>query len=103
MGRAPSAGGTVLVPPKFFPKTLCNGGFGPTGVCIVAKNVNPKTGAVITPVNDDTVTGLLVTGFPANGVFGYGTNGLTVTRVVATQRWRLRHLPFRLIQDPVRR
>ena len=77
-------GGTVLVPPKSFPKTLCNGAFGPTGVCILAKSVNPNTGAVITPVNNDTVTGLLVTGFPANGVFGYGTNGLTVTRVTAT-------------------
>ncbi len=76
--------GTVLVPPKSFPKTLCNGLFGPTGVCILAKNVNPKTAAVITRVNDDTVTGMLVTGFPANGVFGYGTNGLTVTRVTAT-------------------
>jgi hypothetical protein len=76
--------GTVLVPPKSFPKTVCNGAFGPTGVCILAKNVNPKTHAVITPVNDDTVTGILVTGFPANGVFGYGTNGLTVTRVTAT-------------------
>src|SRR5467141_1976382 len=31
----------------------------------------------------DTVTGLLVTGFPGNGVFGYGTAGLSVTRVVA--------------------
>ncbi len=76
-------GGTVLVPPKSFPKTLCNGAFGPTGVCILAKKVNPKTGAVITPVSDDTVTALLVAGFPANGVFGYGTDGLRVTRVVA--------------------
>src|SRR5580704_11090621 len=83
-GSGAFPGGTVLVPPKSFPKTMCNGAFGPTGVCIVAKNVNPKTGAVITPVNDDTVTGMLVTGFPANGVFGYGTDGLTVTRVTAT-------------------
>lgn len=83
-GSGAFSGGTVLVPPKSFPKTMCNGAFGPTGVCIVAKNVNAKTGAVITPVNDDTVTGMLVTGFPANGVFGYGTNGLTVTRVTAT-------------------
>jgi nitrous oxidase accessory protein NosD len=75
--------GTVLMPPKSFPKTLCNGAFGPTGVCILAKKVNPKNGAVITPVRDDTVTGLLVTGFPANGVFGYGTDGLQVTRVAA--------------------
>ena len=83
-GSGAFPGGTVLVPPKSFPKTMCNGAFGPTGVCIVAKNVNPKTGAVITPVNDDTVTGMLVTGFPANGVFGYGTDGLKVTRVTAT-------------------
>ena len=77
-------GGTVLVPPKHFPKTLCNEGFGPTGVCILAKRVDPKTGAVFTPVRNDTVTGLLVTGFPGNGVFGYGTVGLKVTRVVAS-------------------
>ena len=82
-GSGAFRGGTVLVPPKHFPHTLCNGGFGPTGVCILAKNVNPKTGAVITPVRNDTVTGLLVTGFPGNGVFGYGTDGLRVTRVVA--------------------
>jgi hypothetical protein len=76
-------GGTVLVPPKSFPRTLCNAAFGPTGVCILAKSVNPKTGAVIRSVRDDTVTGLLVTGFPGNGVFGYGTDGLQVTHVVA--------------------
>jgi nitrous oxidase accessory protein NosD len=76
-------GGTVLVPPKHFPNTLCNQAFGPTGVCILAKSVNAKTGAVLKTVRNDTVTGLLVTGFPGNGVFGYGTVGLKVTRVVA--------------------
>jgi len=45
--------------------------------------VNPKNGAVITPVYNDTVTGLYISGFPHNGVFGYGTYGLTVQRVVA--------------------
>jgi Right handed beta helix region len=82
-GSGDFSGGTVLVPPKSFPRTLCNAAFGPTGVCIVAKSVNPKTGAVIRSVRDDTVTGLLVTGFPGNGVFGYGTDGLQVTHVVA--------------------
>jgi nitrous oxidase accessory protein NosD len=57
--------------------------FGPTGVCILAKKINPKTGAVITPVSNDTVTELLVSGFPANGVFGYGTDGMQVTEVHA--------------------
>ena len=96
-------GGTVLVPPKHVPKTLCNRGFGPTGVCILAKRVDPKTGAVFTPVRRCTVTGLLVTGFPGNGVFGYGTVGLKVTRVVADQRRRLRHLALRILEDRVRR
>jgi len=82
-GSGAFRGGTVLVPPKVFPKTLCNGGFGPTGVCILAKNLNPKTGVVITPVRGDRVTGLRVTGFPGNGVFGYGADGMQVTRVVA--------------------
>lgn len=82
-GFGASRRGTVLVPPKKFPNTLCNSAFGPTGVCILAKNVNASTGAVITPVRGDKVTGLLITGFPGNGVFGYGTDGLQVTRVVA--------------------
>ncbi len=83
-GSGDFSGGTIIVPPKSFPNTLCNSAFGPTGICILAKKVNPKTGAVITPVSNDTVTALVVTGFPANGVFGYGTDGLQVTRVVAT-------------------
>jgi hypothetical protein len=83
-GSGAFGGGTVLVPPKKFPNTLCNGAFGPTGVCILAKSVNPSNGAVLVPVSNDTVTGLLVSGFPANGVFGYGTDGMRVTRVVAT-------------------
>src|ERR1700759_5603910 len=82
-GSGAFQGGTVLVPPKHFPKTLCNQAFGPTGVCILAKSVNPTTGAVLKTVRNDTVTGLLVTGFPGNGVFGYGTVGLKVIRLVA--------------------
>lgn len=75
--------GTVIVPPKVFPKTPCNGGFGPTGICLLAKKVNFSTGAVLSPVRNDTVTNLLVMGFPGNGVFGYGTVGMRVTRVAA--------------------
>ncbi len=83
-GSGDFAGGTVLEPPASVPKTLCNEQFGPTGVCILAKKVNAKTGAVITPVRNDTITALLVKNFTGNGVFGYGTDGLHVTRVVAT-------------------
>ena len=82
-GSGAFSGGTVLVPPRSIPMTLCNQVAGPTGICILAKKIDVKTGAVITPVRNDTVTALLVKGFPGNGVFGYGTVGMRVTRVAA--------------------
>jgi hypothetical protein len=82
-GSGDFRGGTVLEPPKTFPKTLCNRIFGPTGVCVLAKKVNPKTGVVGEPVHHITVTAMVVTGFPGSGVFGYGTDGLAVSRVRA--------------------
>jgi hypothetical protein len=84
-GSGAFGGGTVLLPPKKFPNTLCNNPaiFGPTGICILAKVVNPNNGDVIVPVRGDRVTGIWVGDFPSNGVFGYGTDGLQVTRVVA--------------------
>ena len=82
-GSGNSRHGTVLEPAARKPHTLCTSAFGVTGVCILAKKVNPKNGAVLRPVNNDTITGMYVTGFPANGVFGYGTGGLTVTNVSA--------------------
>jgi hypothetical protein len=81
VGNSPR--GTVLKPPAMKPHTLCTSVFGVTGVCILAKKVNVTTGAVLVPVSNDTVTGIYVATFPSNGVFGYGTNGLTVTRVAA--------------------
>ena len=84
-GSGDFLGGTVIKPPATPPHNLCSSPhvFGPTGVCILAKKVNQKNGDIITPVYDDTVTGLYVTGFASNGVFGYGTYGLTVQRVKA--------------------
>jgi hypothetical protein len=82
-GSGAFSGGTVIVPPKVFPKTVCNTLAGPTGICILAKKLNMKTGEVLSPVHNDTVTNLLVKGIPGNGVFGYGTVGMRVTRVAA--------------------
>ena len=82
-GVGNSLNGTVLKPPSKPPHTLCTSVFGVTGVCILAKKVNATTGAVLVPVSNDTVTGIYVATFPSNGVFGYGTSGLTVTRVSA--------------------
>jgi parallel beta-helix repeat protein len=82
-GSGAFSGGTVIVPPKVFPKTVCNTLAGPTGICLLAKKLNMKTGEVLVPVHNDTVTNLLVKGIPGNGVFGYGTVGMRVTRVAA--------------------
>jgi hypothetical protein len=84
-GAGDSWHGTVLVPPARPSHTPCNGGFGPTGVCLLAKKVNFKTGKVSVPVRNDTVTGLYITGFAGNGVFGYGTSGMTVDWVTAVR------------------
>jgi len=82
-GSGNSLHGTVLKPPRHRPHTLCRKAFGVTGVCVLAKRVNPNTGQVYQRVRRDTITGLYVAGFPDNGVFGYGTDGLTVTGVTA--------------------
>jgi hypothetical protein len=82
-GSGNSRHGTVLRPPAKKPHTLCTSAFGVTGVCILAKKVNMKSGAVLKSVRNDTITGMYVRGFPSNGVFGYGTHGLTVTNVSA--------------------
>src|SRR6266571_8151889 len=82
-GSGAGRGGTVLRPPASAPKTLCNQAFGPTGVCVLARKLDTKTGAVLSAVRNDTVRGLRIIGFPASGVFGYGTDGLRVTRTVA--------------------
>jgi hypothetical protein len=83
LGSDDSWHGTVIRPPHRPSHNICNQVFGPTGVCVFGKKVNPKTGQVLERVLKDTVSGLLVTGFHGSGVFGYGTNGLTVTHVAA--------------------
>jgi hypothetical protein len=77
-GAGNSRHGTVLRPPRHRPRTLCTSGFGLTGVCVLARKLDPETGKVFQRVRGVTVTGIYVAGFPGNGVFGYGTNGLTV-------------------------
>ncbi len=83
-GSGDFLGGTVLVPPASFRRDICRTAFGPTGVCILAKRLNLKTGAV-RPVRGDTITDMYIAGFAGNGVFGYGTIGLKVTDVVAVK------------------
>lgn len=83
-GSGNSLHGTVLIPPRHKVRSACNAAFGPTGVCILARQVG-KNGAVIRPVRGDTIQRLYVAGFGENGVFGYGTDRLTVTHVTAVR------------------
>jgi hypothetical protein len=83
-GSGNSVHGTVLIPPAHKVRSACNAAFGPTGVCVLAKQVG-KNGAVIQPVRGDTIQRLYVAGFGENGVFGYGTDRMTVTHVTAVR------------------
>jgi len=82
-GSGDARSGTVLAPPARLPRTICNRAFGGSGVCVLAKRLNLKTGAVRQRVFGDTITDLRVAGFPGSGVFGYGTYGMRVTNVAA--------------------
>src|SRR3984957_19554250 len=83
-GSGNSVHGTVLIPPAHKVRSVCNAAFGPTGVCVLARQVG-KNGAVIQPVRGDTIQRLYVAGFGENGVFGYGTDRMTVTHVTAVR------------------
>lgn len=75
--------GTVSEPPASSASLCTVLNHGMSGICILARSVNPQTGQVITPVRNDTVRGLTVREFPADGVFGYGTANLVVQGVRA--------------------
>ena len=53
-----------------------------TGICVFPADFNPVTGT-FTRVRNVSITGFRVVGFQGNGVFGFGTENLTVSRVVA--------------------
>src|SRR5882762_11044298 len=54
-GSGNSQQGTVLKPPGGKPHSLCAKTFGVTGVCILAKKLDLKSGAVLQSVRNDTV------------------------------------------------
>jgi Right handed beta helix region len=81
LGSGNSRHGTVIKPPRHIPRTACNRAFGATGICVLAKKVNLKNGHVIKAVRNVSIARLQVRNFRGNGVFGYGTHGLSVTHV----------------------
>jgi Right handed beta helix region len=81
-GAGDTAAGTILKPPAHIPDNGC-GEFGGVGICVLAKSLGGGPGGQIILVAEVTVAGLSVVGFPGEGVFGYGTTGLTVRNVTA--------------------
>jgi hypothetical protein len=74
-------GKTVIEPLTGGPTNSCSQAFGPTGVCVLG--TLDAQGQVTRPVTGVTIKNLTVQDFPGNGVFGFGTDRLTVSNVVA--------------------
>jgi len=80
--RGAGEGRTVLEPPATPPSNLCTMANGAaSGVCVLG--AVDATGTVLKDVSNDHISGLTISSFPANGVFGYGTSGLEVSEVTA--------------------
>ena len=73
--------GAQLVPPAVPPGNRCTALFGPNGICVLGQ-LGPQ-GEVVKTVDNDRISGLKIVGFPASGVFGFGTDGLSVGEVTA--------------------
>lgn len=74
-------GSVTLKPPKY-----SHGGcYVPeqVGICIVPSDFDPSSFTYTNRVREVTVTGFRVVGFEGDGVFGFGTQNLTVSQVVA--------------------
>src|SRR2546421_12856583 len=74
-------GKTVLQSPTGPPSNPCSPPFGPTGICVLGQ-LTPQ-GQVTRPVTGDKIVGLTVQDFAGSGVFGFGTDRLTVKDVTA--------------------
>lgn len=73
---------TVIEPPATAPNNLCtqvNGGA--SGICVLGQV--DMTGNVLRNVEGVHIIGFTIKSFPADGVFGYGTNDLEVSQVSA--------------------
>jgi len=74
-------GSVTLKPPKY----SHSGCYLPeqVGICIVPPDFDPSSFTFTNRVRDVTITGFRVVGFDGEGVFGFGTQNLTVSHVVA--------------------
>jgi hypothetical protein len=53
------------------------------GICVVPPDFDEAAGSYSKRLRDVTITGFVITGFTGDGVFGFGTENLKVSHVVA--------------------
>jgi len=77
------ARGRVTLRPPDDGAGLCNAPDEMIGFCVIPADIDVNTGEYTERVEDVTITGFRVVGFQGNGVFGFGTGDLSVSRVRA--------------------
>ncbi len=77
------AQGAVTLEPPRYGEGQCYLPGHAVGICVMRAAVEPGTSAYTHPVRDVTITGFRVTGFQGSGIFGFGTENLTVSHIVA--------------------
>ncbi|HEY7498202.1 MAG TPA: right-handed parallel beta-helix repeat-containing protein [Vicinamibacterales bacterium] len=75
--------GRVVLEPSHYGSSECYIPGHDVGICVVPSDFNPSTGAYTSRVRDVTISGFRIEGFQGDGVFGFGTENLRVSNVVA--------------------
>ena len=77
------AQGNVTLEPPHYSHGQCYLPGHAVGICVVPTDFDPSSGSYTSRVSDVTITGFRVVGFEGDGVFGFGTENLKVSQVVA--------------------
>ena len=77
------AHGQVTLKPSKYGYGECYQSGNAVGICVSSPEFEPGTSSNSERINDVTITGFRVEGFEGDGVFGFGTENLTVSDVVA--------------------
>jgi hypothetical protein len=82
-GLTLQAHGVVTLKPAYHGYSECYIPGHDVGICVVPVDFNPATGSYTNRVRDVTITGFRIVGFAGEGVFGFGTENLKVSHVIA--------------------
>ena len=82
-GLTLQAHGHVTLEPSHYGSSACYIPNHDVGICVVPVDFVPSTGSYTSRVRDVTITGFRIEGFAGSGIFGFGTENLEVSHVVA--------------------